>query len=119
MEEFGVNVDLVIKSDAVAAIGIVKRQGLGRVRHLAVGDLWVQQKAKNKEAYYQKLPGEKNTADMMTKAVEKELVDRHMQAMGLWYREGRHVETPAYTGREDGVPGVGDDDAQEEGQGDE
>ena len=119
MEEFGVHVDLVIKSDAVAAIGIVKRQGLGRVRHLAVGDLWVQQKAKNKEAYYQKLPGERNTADMMTKAVEKELVDRHMQAMGLWYRDGRHEETPAYTGREDGIPGVGDDEAQEEGHDDE
>ena len=119
MEEFGVHVDLVIKSDAVAAIGIVKRQGLGRVRHLAVGDLWVQQKAKNKDAYYQKLPGERNTADMMTKAVEKELIDRHMQALSLWYRGGRHEETPAYTGKEDGVPGVGDDDAQEEGQSDE
>ena len=118
MEEFGIHVDLVIKSDAVAAIGIVKRQGLGRVRHLAVGDLWVQQKAKNKEAYYQKLPGERSTADMMTKAVEKELIDRHMWAMSQWYREGRHEETPAYTGKEDGVPVVGDD-AQEEGQGEE
>ena len=42
MEEFGIKVDLVVKSDAIAAIGIVKRQGLGRVRHLAVADLWVQ-----------------------------------------------------------------------------
>ena len=46
MEEFGIKTDLVIKSDAIAAIGIVKRQGLGRVRHLAVADLWVQQRAK-------------------------------------------------------------------------
>ena len=113
MEEFGIHVDLVIKSDAVAAIGIVKR-----VRHLAVGDLWVQQKAKNKQAYYQKLPGEKNTADMMTKAVEKELIDRHMWAMSQWYRDGRHEETPAYTGKDDGVPCTGDV-AQEEGQGEE
>merc|ERR1711978_576399 len=29
MEEFGIRVDLIVKSDAVAAIGIVKRQGLG------------------------------------------------------------------------------------------
>ena len=116
MEEFGIHVDLVIKSDAVAAIGIVKRQGLGRVRHLAVGDLWVQQKAKNKEAYYRKLPGEKNTADMMTKAVEKEIIDRHMQALGLEYRDGRHEETPEYTGQEDGIPG-GDAEGEDGAEG--
>ena len=46
MAEFDIPVDLVVKSDAVAAIGIVKRQGLGRVRHLAVADLWVQQRSK-------------------------------------------------------------------------
>ena len=108
MEEFGIKVDLVIKSDAVAAIGIVKRQGLGRVRHLAVADLWVQQKAKNKEAHYQKLPGARNTADMMTKAVEKEIIDRHMQALGLQYRDGRHEEPPQYTGHDDGIPGEDD-----------
>ena len=39
MAEFGITVDLIVKSDAVAAIGIVKRQGLGRIRHLAVADL--------------------------------------------------------------------------------
>ena len=59
MEEFGVKVDLVVKSDAVAAIGIVKRQGLGRVRHLAVADLWVQQRAKSGEVSYVKLEGRK------------------------------------------------------------
>ena len=48
LEEFGIKVDLVVKSDAVAAIGIVKRQGLGRVRHLAVADLWVQQGSSRK-----------------------------------------------------------------------
>ena len=41
-----------------------------------------------------------------------------MWAMSQWYREGRHEETPVYTGKEDGVPSVGDD-AQEEGQGEE
>ena len=115
MEEFGIHVDLVIKSDAVVAIGIVKRQGLGRIRHLAVADLWVQQKSKNKEAHYQKLPGARNTADMMTKAVEKEIIDRHMQALGMEYRDGRHEETPEYTGQEDGIPGgdAGEDDCAE------
>ena len=106
MKEFGIDCDLVVKSDAIAAIGIVKRQGLGRVRHLAVADLWVQQKAKGGEVHYMKLPGKINTSDMMTKPVEGEVIRRHMSALGLEFREGRHEATPGYTGKEDGTPQV-------------
>ena len=104
MREFDIPVDLVIKSDAVAAIGIVKRQGLGRIRHLAVGDLWVQQRSKNKEVRYMKLEGSRNTSDILTKVVEREVIERHMSTMHMEYREGRHPDTPSYTGKEDSVP---------------
>ena len=104
MKEFLIDCDLIVKSDAIAAIGIVKRQGLGRVRHLAVADLWVQQRAKAGEVHYVKLDGKRNTSDMMTKPVEREVIMRHMQSLGLHFRSGRHEATPAYTGREDGVP---------------
>ena len=104
MNEFDIQADLVVKSDAVAAIGIVKRQGLGRVRHLAVADLWVQQKSLRAEVIYKKLDGTKNTSDMLTKVVEKEVTDRHMQTLGLHYREGRNPITPTYTGRHDIIP---------------
>merc|ERR1712020_611689 len=79
MEEFGIKVDLVIKSDAIAAICIVKRQGLGRVRHPAVADLWVQQKAKAGEVNYRKVEGKRNTSDMLAKAVDHETLMRHME----------------------------------------
>ena len=36
-----------IKTDATAAIGMVHRLGLGKVRHLAVGGLWVQHHARS------------------------------------------------------------------------
>ena len=103
MKEFLIDCDLIVKSDAIAAIGIVKRQGLGRVRHLAVADLWVQQRAKAGEVQYCKLDGKRNTSDMMTKAVEREIIMRHMQSLGLLFRGGRHEMTPAYTGKEDGT----------------
>ena len=64
MEEFQLKADLTVKSDAVAAIGIVRRQGLGRIRHLAVADLWIQQKSKKGEVNYLKLDGSKNTSDI-------------------------------------------------------
>ena len=115
MKEYGIECDLVVKSDAVAAIGIVKRQGLGRVRHLAVADLWVQQRAKGGEVNYVKLDGKKNTSDMMTKAVEGEVINRHMQALGLQYRSGRHEATPVYSGGDMEIPGGSAEEAQGEG----
>ena len=33
---------LVLESDATAAIGIARRRGLGKIRHLATADLWIQ-----------------------------------------------------------------------------
>ena len=40
--DLNINLDINILADASAAIGIVKRRGLGRVRHPAATDLWLQ-----------------------------------------------------------------------------
>ena len=99
-----IKASLTVKSDAVATIGIVRRRGLGRIRNLAVADLWVQQRAKHKEGHYQKLDGSKNTSDMLTKPVEKDTLNGHMERLGFEFRQGRHVCTPAFTGKEGEVP---------------
>ena len=57
LEDLGYRVDVHIYSDATAAIGMVKRLGLGRVRHLAVADLWVQQRLRRKDFFVHKIPG--------------------------------------------------------------
>ena len=103
MSEWGIEVDLVIKSDAVAAIGMVKRQGLGRIRHLAVADLWIQQKSKEGAVHYMKLDGSKNTSDILTKPVEAEVLERHMKSLGFEFREGRNALTPDFNGDEKGL----------------
>ena len=41
MHDLGFTWDLTVRSDAAAAIGICKRRGLGKVRHLATADLWI------------------------------------------------------------------------------
>ena len=73
------------------------------MRHLAVADLWVQQRARDGEVHYAKLDGKRNTSDMMTKSVEREVIVRHMQSLGLAFKGGRHKMTPTYTGKEDGA----------------
>ena len=108
MQGFDLTARLKVKGDAVAAMGMVKRQGLGRVRHLAVADLWIQQKAKEGSVKFEKLPGAENTSDIMTKAVEADVLEKHVTALGFEYRGGRHELTPEFDGLDDGTPAQGE-----------
>ena len=40
--DLGIELNLTVLTDATAAIGICRRRGLGKVRHLATADLWMQ-----------------------------------------------------------------------------
>ena len=41
--DLGLDMAVRMHADSAAAIGICRRSGIGRVRHLAVGQLWVQE----------------------------------------------------------------------------
>ena len=56
----------VVKTDASAAREVVQRQGSGRIEHLSVKQLWVQERESNKELDLQKIPRAPNWADLMT-----------------------------------------------------
>ena len=56
--DLGMKKKIAVRSDATAAIGIVSRIGLGKVRHLSVSDLWIQQAARQGRVEYTKIPGE-------------------------------------------------------------
>ena len=43
---------------------------------------------------------------MLTKAVEKDVIDKHMGTLGIQFRDGRNKATPSYTGKDDGSPEV-------------
>ena len=53
-EDLGIALDLEVLTDATATIGICRRRGLGRIRHLAVADLWVQDKLRSKDLAFQR-----------------------------------------------------------------
>ena len=63
LNDFGFIVKLIVRSDATAAIGICQREGLGRVRHLATADLWIQQLARRKGVQLEKWPTDHNPSD--------------------------------------------------------
>ena len=45
-KDLGIELKVNIHTDATAAIGICRRRGLGKIRHLHVADLWVQDRLK-------------------------------------------------------------------------
>jgi hypothetical protein len=53
--------------DSTAAKSIASRTGLGRVRHLEVRFLWLQEVVRKGRLMLRKIPGEKNPADILTK----------------------------------------------------
>ena len=92
--QWGFTFEITIKSDATAAIGIVARQGLGRIRHLSVADLWVQERARLGQLKLEKFPGKDNPDDLMTKGVDCNTQDAHMQKLGMCSLEGRSNLAP-------------------------
>ena len=92
LTDFGVKVKIEIHSDATAAIGICKRQGLGRVRHLATADLWIQQRIRSKEL---KLPGTESPSDLMTKHKTAPEASRFMSMLGIRRLDGRPALAPS------------------------
>ena len=46
--------------DSSAALAVVARKGTGKLRHVRVGQLWVQELAENDEVKFKKVKGEEN-----------------------------------------------------------
>ena len=66
-----------IGTDISAAKSFVSRRGLGKMRHLEIRDLWLQQEVLNKRVVVSKVAGEENPADLMTKYLSfSEITDR-------------------------------------------
>ena len=53
--------------DSTAALGVVGRRGCGRMRHVRVGNLWLQEMREEGELKFEKVLGNKNPADLMNK----------------------------------------------------
>ena len=85
-------------TDSSAAIGMVARTGLGRVRNVEVGELWIQDAVKQKRLTVQKVLGEENPADIVTKYVDKGKIHQHCNFLRILPQSGRAESAPTTTG---------------------
>ena len=96
MKDMGVELSepTIIKSDASAAIGIANRIGIGKVRHIEVNQLWLQEKVSKKEILIEKVSTENNLADALTKAVDARAIEKHIAGVGACVKIDRHRLAP-------------------------
>ena len=83
-----------VYGDSTAALGIAQRVGIGKVRHLRTQGLWVQETRLTGRLAYRKVLGSKNPADVLTKHVPGELLQRHLVTLGVITPGGRAELAP-------------------------
>jgi hypothetical protein len=94
-EDMGVSLKgVVIKTDASAAKGIASRRGLGKVRHIDVSQLWLQDRVGKGDIVIEKVSTHVNLSDALTKHVDSGVLGKHMISVGLTIVQSRHELMP-------------------------
>ena len=88
-EEWGISLKTEVYVDSNAALGIVQRQGCGKLRHIRIGNLWVQDKRESGEVGFRKVSGEANPSDMCTKYLSRAKIEGYNRELGLGEEQGR------------------------------
>ena len=78
--------------DSSAALAVVNRKGCGKLRHVRVGQLWVQQLADEEEVKFRKVLGDENPADLSTKYLTRLRMDKLIQLIYLEDQDGKAEE---------------------------
>ena len=89
--DFNVKVSIVVHMDATAGAAIGSRRGLGKVKHVDTAFLWVQEHVQKGTVVIKKVHTSLNLADILTKAIDGQLLRRMMLQMGFVFPVGRHT----------------------------
>ena len=81
LEDFGcIGIKVSVGMDANAAIGIVQRRGLNKLRHVELDVLWIQEQQARRLLPLRKVPGPRKPSDMMTKNVDQAHIDTYLDS---------------------------------------
>jgi hypothetical protein len=90
-----------LMSDSSAARCFAARRGVGRMRHLEVRHLWLQEEVSNHRVLLRRVAGEANPADLMTKYLNVRQVLKCLEFMGLRWISRNRITDPAEGGCRD------------------
>ena len=90
MRDLGFELHIQINTDASVAKSIAMRRGTGNVRHIEVNQLWVQERVAKGELEIRKVGTEENIADILTKHIDRETLEKHLSKLPFIRESGHH-----------------------------
>ena len=104
LADLGVEVQAAVHTHA--AIGIVRRSGFGKLRHLNVRYLWLQDQVAAGNMALHKVQGLVNPGDLVTKRLAQAAVTKQFSSLDMWVESGRAATAPTLNLllQEDGEP---------------
>ena len=77
---------VVVHTDSSTAKSVAGRKGLGRMRHVELKYLWVQESVSKGRTRMKKIPGFHNPADILTKPKERRELGRLLAKVSAYYK---------------------------------
>ena len=93
--DLGMDVSVRLHTDATTGRAIATRRGLGKVRHIAVNELWLQEQVAERKVYIHKIKNKFNVADLLSKYLTAAEIEHIIEFMQHSFLEGRHELAPA------------------------
>ena len=94
LADLGISSDIHMYTDSSAAKGIASRKGIGKVRHIEVNQLWLQDKVSSGTITLTKVVGTENHADILTKHASARVLEGHLHGLDHHVRNDRHSMMP-------------------------
>ena len=94
LRDMNISVDTVICTDSSAAKGIASRRGLGKVRHIELSELWLQDQVARGRISVRKISGDDNFSDSLTKHASSDRIEQTLRETNTQIRTGRHSIMP-------------------------
>ena len=93
-QDMGFQYDITVYIDSSAAKGISSRRGLGKVRHIELNELWLQEQVARGRIAIRKIRGEDNFSDSLTKHSNQDRIKQTMDGAHQRIARGRHEIMP-------------------------
>ena len=82
-KDFGTHMNGVVLGDTSAALAMVARRGLGKLRLLDTNELWIQEKAAKGDLNFKKVAGVDTGADLFTKTLSLNEIQSHIHKLSV------------------------------------
>ena len=107
LRDLGIELEIRVHTDATTGRAMGTRRGLGKVHHIEVNELWLQEKVEKGKLNILKINKNKfNLTDLLTKYLSKDEIEHIVDFMQHAFLEGRSDVAPELSLLDDNSSGI-------------